>query len=138
MIIAVEGISAAGKTTWASRFAPAVVDEICAIPPAADAETIGQFWAGKHVERWQRGLQFEQKFGTICIDTDPQKIHYEWCLWQIGLGSHDIWRATVNSARRATPKLLSNSHWRPYKPIVATSTSSTRLSRPLIAPAGDF
>ena len=41
MIIAVEGESAAGKTTWASRYAPAVVEELTGAAPPAGSEQIG-------------------------------------------------------------------------------------------------
>ena len=99
MLIVAEGISAAGKTTWASRYAPAVVDELSRKAPSSDVCEIGRYWSDRHSERWQRGLQLERLHGVACLDTDPLKIHYAWCLWQIGQGSRDAWTATVEATR---------------------------------------
>lgn len=100
MLIVVEGISAVGKTTWASRYGPMVVDEISGNPPEDSSVTAaGQYWSERHSERWQLGLALEQGHKIVCFDTDPLKIHYSWCLWQIGEGSREAWMATVESSR---------------------------------------
>ena len=36
---------------------------------------------------------------VVCFDADPLKIHYSWCLWQIGKGPRDQWTANVEAAR---------------------------------------
>lgn len=100
MIIAIEGVSAAGKTTWASRYAPAVVDETTDTPPTADDMSAAQYWSDKHSERWLRGLELERTHDVVCFDTDPLKIHYAWCLWQIGSGSRETWMANVQATRK--------------------------------------
>lgn len=100
MIIVVEGISAAGKTAWASRYAPAVIDEITGGTPEADSvAAVGRYWSARQSERWQRGLGLEQMYEAVCFDTDPLKIHYPWCLWQIGQGSREAWLANVEASR---------------------------------------
>jgi hypothetical protein len=100
MIIVVEGVSAAGKSSWASRYAPAVLNEISGSPSEEmDIAAVGQFWSDKQSERWQRGLKLEQLHGIACFDTDVLKIHYSWCLWQIGQSRREVWLANVLSSR---------------------------------------
>lgn len=99
MIIAIEGISAAGKTTWASRYAPAIVDEITGCPPTNDIVAVAEYWSDRHGERWQRGLELERSHKVVCFDTDPLKVHYSWCLWQIGEGTRDGWIASCEATR---------------------------------------
>ncbi|MCV2216604.1 hypothetical protein [Thauera sp. Sel9] len=100
MIIVIEGVSAAGKTTWASRYAPAVVDEITTTPPTEDDASVAQYWSDEDSERWRRGLELERIHDIVCFDTDPLKIHYAWCLWQIGSGSRETWMANVQTTRK--------------------------------------
>jgi hypothetical protein len=99
VLIVIEGISAAGKTTRASQYAPAVVPELVCRAPLGDDATVGEFWSDRHAERWQAGLALEQAHGTACFDTDPLKIHYAWCLWQTGHGTRAAWMATVQATR---------------------------------------
>jgi hypothetical protein len=101
MLVVVEGISAAGKSSWASRFAPAVLNEISGSPSEAmDMAAVGQFWSHKQSERWQRALELEQLHEIVCFDTDVLKIHYPWCLWQIGQSTRDLWMANVLASRK--------------------------------------
>ena len=99
MLIVIEGISAAGKTTRASQFAPAVVPELVCPAPVGDDAAVGEYLSDRHAERWQAGLALEQAHGTACFDTDPLKIHYAWCLWQTGHGTRARWLATVQATR---------------------------------------
>lgn len=100
MLIVVEGVSAAGKTSWASRCASVVVDEITGqAPEGIDVSALGQYWSGKQRERWQSGLMFEALHKRVCFDTDPLKVHYPWCLWQVGLGSREVWIANALATR---------------------------------------
>jgi hypothetical protein len=99
MLIVIEGISAAGKTTYASQYAPALVPELVCPAPAGDDAAVGEYWSDRHAERWQTGLALEQTHGTACFDTDPLKIHYAWCLWQTGHGTRARWLATVQATR---------------------------------------
>ena len=100
MIVVVEGVSAAGKTAWASRFAPAVIDEITGQPlDSNDVAAAARYWADRHCERWQIGLELECNHEAVCFDTDPLKIHYSWCLWQIGINSREAWLANALATR---------------------------------------
>lgn len=100
MLIAIEGVSAAGKTTRASRYAPAVLGEITGTPPPGDLEQIGEYWTDQHARRWRQGLELETEHSVVCFDTDPLKLHYAWCLWQIGKGHRDEWLATIRATRQ--------------------------------------
>lgn len=100
MLIAIEGVSAAGKTTWASRYKPAVVEELTGTAPETDIEQIAEFWSKRDSERWQRGVTLEAEHSIACFDTDPLKIHYAWCLWQNGQGNRDQWTTRVRATRR--------------------------------------
>jgi hypothetical protein len=99
MLIVIEGISAAGKTTRATHYAPAVVPELACPAPVGDDAAVGEYWSARHTERWLAGLALEQIHGTACFDTDPLKIHYAWCLWQTGHGTRATWLATVQATR---------------------------------------
>jgi thymidylate kinase len=102
MLIVVEGVSAAGKTTWVSQYAPAVVGETTAPEPAqgSSAGEIGQYWSDRHAERWQRGLELEIAHATACFDCDPLKIHFAWTQSQVGRNTREEWIATVQATRR--------------------------------------
>jgi hypothetical protein len=86
MIIVVEGPSAAGKTTWASRFAPElVVPESKPIQPPPDAPSAAaRFWADHGVARWAQAERLELLHAMAVCDSDPLKLHYAWSLWRIG------------------------------------------------------
>jgi hypothetical protein len=99
MLIVIEGVSAAGKSTRAARYAPAVLDEIAGPTPVSDVRAAARYWSERDCERWARGLELEREHGVACFDTDPLKIHYSWCLWQIGHGQREEWRAGVQAIR---------------------------------------
>ena len=112
MIVVVEGISAAGKTTWCTRHARGVtVPE--ASPPldapsrTASPEAAARYWADRNAERWRAALALESREGLAVCDTDPFKLHYLWSLWWIGEGDRDaFWReAEVNRALFASGEL---------------------------------
>lgn len=105
MIIVIEGISAAGKTTWcAAQAGGLVVPETGRVTdaPGADArpDAVAAFWAARNVRRWQAALALEQRAGMAVCDTDPLKLHYTWGLWQIGKVGEDHWRAAVAATRQ--------------------------------------
>jgi hypothetical protein len=104
MMIVIEGISSAGKTTRASRYMPAVVDEVTGLTPPGEVAAAGQYWSDRNSERWQRGLELERTYAIVCFDTDPLKIHYMWCLWQTGKGLRDVWLANVEATRERISK----------------------------------
>lgn len=102
MIIAVEGVSAAGKTTWCARHSGRVVHESAALaPPAGDPRARAEFWTNAHCQRWADAERIEASEGVAYCDTDPLKLHYTWCLWRVGRGTKAEWDAAVNAHRLA-------------------------------------
>ncbi len=49
------------------------------------------FWAERNVDRWQAALAREGTSSLAVCDTDPLKLHYIWCLWQIGEATERDW-----------------------------------------------
>ena len=87
MIIAVEGPSAAGKTTWCRRVADQFVAEYVPTgrePDGSDPETQGRYWTQVNERRWSEALELEGTLGHVLCDSDPLKLHYSWCLYRIG------------------------------------------------------
>lgn len=96
MIIAVEGPSAAGKTTWLKR-----ISQDCLVPEvqvsndapdrASNPNEAERYWARKNAERWAEAERIELSGEVAYCDTDPLKLHYVWSLWQIGAASRESW-----------------------------------------------
>lgn len=86
MIVAVEGPSAAGKTTWCRRYAGRFVAEytITGKEPA-DAAALARYWARVASRRWAAALDLEREDGVAICDTDPVKLHYAWGMAVLGL-----------------------------------------------------
>lgn len=96
MIIVVEGASAAGKTTWATRHAPAHLvpessEDTAAPDRGTEPEEWVRYWQEQNERRWRRAVEIEQETGLAVCDTDPVKAHYVWCLWQAGLADRAGW-----------------------------------------------
>jgi hypothetical protein len=102
MIVVVEGVSASGKTFWCRRDQAKVVGELAPLsPPSGNALLTAQFWTDAHCQRWKEAERLESKDCTVYCDTDPIKLHYPWCLWQIGRGSYEDWVAASQTYRAA-------------------------------------
>jgi nicotinamide riboside kinase len=104
MIVAVEGPSAAGKTTWCRRHASHVVAEYLRTgqePDSGDPVTQATYWAEVNCRRWQVAVGLEQIHGTAVCDTDPLKLHYSWTLARIGRSDPARFAAEFRTARRA-------------------------------------
>jgi len=106
MIIVVEGISAAGKTTFASQFGggrwlPEI--EAQGVRPDVDAPLSdhARFWADHNAFRFQLALEIEAKHGFAICDTDPMKFHYSWCMERAGFHWPDKFETAVPIVRRA-------------------------------------
>ncbi len=89
MIVVLEGISAAGKTTYARQFGDGRwVPEIPVKGrlPSADAslDEHAHFWAEHNVRKFQAAVEIEREHGFAICDTDPMKIHYSWCMEHAG------------------------------------------------------
>jgi len=93
MIIAIEGPSAAGKTTWCRTHCPhAWVEEapyhIAAPDLYADPADVARFWVTHNIANWQRALEIEREHGIAVCDGDPFHLYFAWSLWKSGaLGS---------------------------------------------------
>ncbi len=87
MIVAAEGPSAAGKSTWANTFLSRhVVPETGTVDvPASmsDAEHAA-FWSTVNCARWKDAVSVEEATGLAVCDTDPLKLHYDYCLARVG------------------------------------------------------
>jgi hypothetical protein len=101
VIIVVEGPTACGKTTWATRHAgdSLVAEAIPTTDPPRDARTAARFWAEHGATRWEVALDTEQRAGVAVCDTDPLKLHYSWSLWRMGLVSEVEFRHQADAYR---------------------------------------
>jgi hypothetical protein len=89
VIVVLEGISAAGKTTFArqfgeGRFVPEIPVKGTLPDKNADLDVHAQFWAEHNVRKFQMALEIEREHGFAVCDTDPMKIHYSWCMERAG------------------------------------------------------
>ncbi|MCD7053140.1 hypothetical protein LRS58_20700 [Rhodococcus sp. BH2-1] len=87
MIIAVEGPSAAGKTTWCRAAGEEFVTEYAPTgqePDGSDLVAQAAFWAEVNAQRWSHALVLERDTGHAICDSDPLKLHYSWCLAAVG------------------------------------------------------
>ncbi|MEY2518028.1 MAG: hypothetical protein QOJ89_5392 [bacterium] len=104
MILVVEGPSAAGKTTWAGQWpARLLVPETGrARPPAGvDRQAVAEFWVDLNCARWSRAMTIERTAEIAICDTDPLKLHYDYCLARVGKGSWEQFWAGVEACRSA-------------------------------------
>lgn len=105
MIVVVEGISAAGKTTWCrSHGAPYLIPETFPADRKAQPLTgiaTAQYWTDWNAKRWSDALQREREKGCAICDTDPLKLHYSWCLCRVGELPKCQWELQLQATRRA-------------------------------------
>ena len=104
MILVVEGISASGKTTWCTwhggQHVIAEHGRLEDVPErASDPVAAAVFWAERNVDRWQAALAMEASTSWAVCDSDPLKLHYLWCLWQIGEASTNDWLTELDATR---------------------------------------
>ena len=87
MIVAVEGPSAAGKTTWCRQQPWPVVAEYSPTggePDDSDEDRRAAYWVGVNSGRSQQALKLEAEHRVVLCDSDPLKLHYSWSLARIG------------------------------------------------------
>lgn len=105
MIVAVEGPSAAGKTTWCARHgANAVVPEYVPTgqePRDTDPDAQADYWVEVNTGRWAVAGSVERAAGVAVCDSDPLKLHYSWCLARVGAGSVQRWKSELRAVRGA-------------------------------------
>lgn len=103
MIIVIEGISAAGKTTWCRAHAQAhLIRESYPADRKEQPETglaTAHYWADWNAKRWGDALSMEQATGHAICDTDPLKLHYNWCMLQIGALPRSQWELQLETSR---------------------------------------
>ncbi|MBP1862199.1 hypothetical protein [Rhizobium herbae] len=105
LIIVVEGISAAGKTTWCRQHAAQylIKESYPENRPDrhADAVEAGRLWTEWNAKRWSDAVAMERAKGAAVCDTDPLKLHFSWALWQTGEAREAEWLAQLEFTREA-------------------------------------
>ncbi len=109
MILVVEGISASGKSTWCARHAAGrTIAENGRFEGAPDRITdpiaAANFWAQRNADRWQAAIALESATSIAVCDTDPLKLHYIWCLWQIGEAPERDWLHGLAATRETVER----------------------------------
>jgi nicotinamide riboside kinase len=87
VIVAVEGPSASGKTTWCARQRLPVVAEYAPTegePDGGDEAGQAAYWVEVNAGRWQQAQALEHGGRVVLCDSDPLKLHYSWCLARVG------------------------------------------------------
>jgi hypothetical protein len=105
VIIAVDGPSAAGKTTWIAthREQAAVIGENegrIQIDGTASQLEPADYWAQVNARRWMMAVEAERRSQIVLCDTDPFKLNYTWSLWRAGHAPASDWRAARDASRR--------------------------------------
>lgn len=85
VIVAIEGTSAAGKTTWCRTHAPGL-----SVPEEPSSR-----------KRWQMALAVEREHGLAVCDTDPAKLYYAYALWRSRRLDDAGWLASCAQTREA-------------------------------------
>ena len=104
VIVAVEGLSAAGKTTWCRRHAVDFVAEYVPTgtePDGTDLAAQAVYWVAVNSQRWDNARRLEQHTGLAVCDSDPLKLHYSWCLSRIGTAPPERFERELAQVRRA-------------------------------------
>lgn len=103
----VEGPSAAGKTSWVSaQSLKGVLAEASGIevPDGLAPTGLAEFWNELNCRRWAEAVEIETTNGLVICDTDPLKLHYDYCLARVGAGSWDRFETGVVLATDAIEK----------------------------------
>jgi len=106
MIIVIEGISAAGKTTYSRRFG----EQYCVPEFEAEGQVLGaadapavhaEYWLQHNIRRFRPAQAIEAKHGFAICDTEPFKSHFDWCMARAGFKTMDVFNETMPLAREA-------------------------------------
>lgn len=104
MIVAVEGPSAAGTTTWCQQQSWPVVAEYAptgAEPDGSDEDRRAAYWVAANSSRWQHALELEAEHNVVLCDSDPLKLHYSWCLARIDAAPWSRFENELRDTREA-------------------------------------
>lgn len=103
VIVAVEGPSAAGKTTWCRATGEQFVAEYSPTgqePDGSDPAGQATYWAHVNAQRWSQALALEAATGVAVCDSDPLKLHYSWCLAAVGAAPVTRFEHELTAVRR--------------------------------------
>jgi hypothetical protein len=104
MIVAVEGPSAAGKTTWCRLHCDEVVAEYSPTgdePDDSDLAVQAACRTAANARRWAEACDLERRTGLAVCDSDPLKLHYSWALARIGETPWSRFALDLIAARQA-------------------------------------
>ena len=94
MIVVLEGVSAAGKTSWCRAHARRLTiwepsPRLRRLAPKGKSRDVDLFWSEQHARRWEAARRLEARADLAVCDTDPVKLHYAWCQWRVGDGTRE-------------------------------------------------
>ena len=105
MIVVVEGISAAGKTTWCQHHATQYLIKESYPEKRPDRQAgpgeAARIWTDWNCRRWSEAVAMERDLGVAVCDTDPLKLHFIWAMRQIGEVAESHWTAQLKFTRQA-------------------------------------
>jgi len=107
VILAIEGPSAVGKTTWCrvhfpeSRVPEAPQDIDAPNHRYAEPAAVADFWVNYNIEAWQTALRLERETGIAVCDSDPLHLYYSWALWKSGAIGPALFELELPLYRRA-------------------------------------
>lgn len=106
MIVAIEGPSAAGKTSWCRSHYPdqhvvETPENIAAPDLFSIPEQVAAFWVDHAIHNWRRALEIEQQHGLAVCDGDPFHLYFAWALWKSGALARDLFNAETELYRNA-------------------------------------
>jgi hypothetical protein len=104
VIVAVEGPSAAGKTTWCGQQPWPAVAEYAPTgkePDGTDEDQQAAYWVQVNCGRWRQALQLEKEHRVVLCDSDPLKLHYSWSLARVGAAPWSRFRHELRYVQEA-------------------------------------
>jgi hypothetical protein len=104
VIVAVEGPSASGKTTWCRRQPWPVVAEYTPTgnePDGSDEALQAAYWVEVNSARWHQAVDLDADHEVVLCDGDPMKLHYSWSLARIGAAPWSRFECELGYAREA-------------------------------------
>lgn len=104
MIVAVEGPSAAGKTTWCNELGRSFMPEYLPTgrePDGGDRVAQAAYWVTVNSRRWTSAVDLEAESDIAVCDSDPLKLHYSWSLARIGVDAPSRFELEYSRVRQA-------------------------------------
>lgn len=106
MIIAIEGPSAVGRSTWCRAHGPqSWIEEapqnIAAPDLYTDPLAVVEFWVKHNIARWQNALSIEREHGIVLSDGEPFNLRFSWSAWKAGEIGRALFDAEFPLYRRA-------------------------------------